>query len=86
MAITEQLAGIVQLGDLTAFASWKTEYILSIRFSTRTFTKAQWKAVEHLENCADPVSVRGVGSGSAVKHIIGYESDLASVTFHLTDD
>ena len=82
----KQREGIVQLGDLTAPATWANGQILSIRFFTGTFSAEQWQATEHLRYCPHPVSLVCAGTPHHHRRIVGHERDSSSVTFHVSQD
>jgi hypothetical protein len=75
--------GIVQLGDLTAYARWTNGYFLSIQFPTHSFRRDQWQAVDHLQHCPHPLSLVCDGKATSDTRIIGYEKRQDSVTFHV---
>ena len=83
--VQREQQGVVQLGDLIAPASWTAGPVLAICFPWRSLSKAQQKAIEHLKHCPGPLALALDGARSASEyHIIGYESDSASVTFHVS--
>lgn len=67
--------GIVQLGDLTAYASWTNGEILSLKFPTRSFRRDQWQVVEFLRHCSDPLFLVCDGKATSGTRIIGYEHE-----------
>jgi len=81
--VSQELESIVHLGNLTALATWNDREIISLRFPTRSFSQAQWQAVEHLRHCPSPLPLSCDGRGDGHCHIVGHESDHNSVTFHL---
>ena len=76
--------GLVQLGDLRSEASWTAgKMMVTLRFSTESFSEEQWQEIRHLRNRPGRVFLLRDGTADREHHIIGYERDWYSVTFHL---
>jgi hypothetical protein len=83
--MTRPHEGVVQLGDLIAPATWSTAPILTIRFSTQSFTSTQRQAADNLRNFPNPLTLAFNGKLSeGVNRILGFEHDSASITFYIT--
>lgn len=77
--------GTIQLGGLTAEASWRyVDGLLCLRIASASLNGEQWEEVERLCAETDPLFLLWNGSADSDHRIVGFERSRDVVTFFLT--
>ena len=77
--------GTIQLGGLTAEASWRyIDGLLCLRIPSSSLNGAQWEEVQRLCAETDPLFLLWNGSADSDHRIVGFERNQGVVTFFLT--
>jgi hypothetical protein len=80
-----QDAGMIQIGGLTAQASWRyVDGLLCLRIPASPLSGEQWQEVERLCAETEPVFLLWNGSADSDHRIVGFERSAGVVTFFLT--
>ena len=83
----EQCEEMVRLGDLCARATWTDGEVLLLRFSLSSLGREQLQLVNHLKLYPHPVRLAlGKKPLKGDHHIIGFEEQSDSVTFHVASN
>jgi hypothetical protein len=83
--MSRQDNGTIQLGGLTAEASWRyVDGLLCLRIPSSSFNGEQREQVERLCAESEPLFLLWNGSADSDHRIVGFERNLGVVTFFLT--